>query len=107
MGLKVPCLHASVGACRRAKLFDNLLACILHYNTNLISSASNLIANKETLPRAMSLVSGPGRAGLGLDGGSNELVLHVDKHVQYIQSLDTVRLLSRPHLHDKAHTLIA
>ena len=37
----------------------------------------------------MSLVSGPGRAGVG--GMPAEMQLYVDKHVRYIQSLDTVR----------------
>jgi hypothetical protein len=40
----------------------------------------------------MSLVSGPGRGG-GTDSLPQELRLYVDKHVSYIQSLDTVRLL--------------
>ena len=40
----------------------------------------------------MSLVSGPGRGG-GTDQLPQELSLFVDKHVSYIQSLDTVRLL--------------
>lgn len=38
---------------------------------------------------AMSLVSGPGRAGIGAMPA--EMQLFVDKHVRYIQSLDTVR----------------
>jgi geranylgeranyl transferase type-2 subunit beta len=37
----------------------------------------------------MSLVSGPGRGGL--DKMPDEMRLYVDKHVRYIQSLDTVR----------------
>lgn len=37
----------------------------------------------------MSLVSGPGRGMASLPA---EARLHVDKHVKYIQSLDTVRL---------------
>jgi len=37
----------------------------------------------------MSLVSGPGRAGMG--NMPEEMQLFVDKHVRYIQSLDTVR----------------
>jgi hypothetical protein len=41
----------------------------------------------------MSLVSGPGRAA-GLASMPNEMHLFVDKHVGYIQSLDTVRSLS-------------
>ena len=40
----------------------------------------------------MSLVSGPGRAGVG--GMPAEMQLFVDKHVRYIQSLDTVRAIS-------------
>lgn len=35
----------------------------------------------------MALVSGPGRGG---EAASGQSVLHVDKHVGYIQSLDTV-----------------
>lgn len=42
-------------------------------------------------PPAMSLVSGPGRAGLG--SMPAEMQLFVDKHVRYIQSLDTVRAI--------------
>ena len=40
---------------------------------------------------AMSLVSGPGRAGGGAVPA--EMQLSVDKHVRYIQSLDTVRAI--------------
>ena len=39
----------------------------------------------------MSLVSGPGRGGASTGDLPDELKLVVDKHVQYIQSLDTVR----------------
>lgn len=39
----------------------------------------------------MSLVSGPGRAGMA--SMPDEMQLFVDKHVRYIQSLDTVRTL--------------
>lgn len=44
----------------------------------------------------MSLVSGPGR-GAGMSAGQlpEELRLYVDKHVRYIQSLDTVRAALR------------
>lgn len=38
----------------------------------------------------MSLVSGPGRGGVA--ELPDEMQLYVDKHVRYIQSLDTVRL---------------
>ena len=38
----------------------------------------------------MSLVSGPGRGGSSGDV-PDELKLVVEKHVEYIQSLDTVR----------------
>jgi hypothetical protein len=38
----------------------------------------------------MSLVSGPGRAGI-MANMPDEMQLFVDKHVRYIQSLDTVR----------------
>jgi len=41
----------------------------------------------------MSLVSGPGRGGAGAGQLPEELQLYVDKHVTYIQSLDTVRRL--------------
>ncbi|RYE95237.1 MAG: hypothetical protein EOO77_43245 [Oxalobacteraceae bacterium] len=37
----------------------------------------------------MSLISGPGRAGMA--SMPDEMQLFVDKHVRYIQSLDTVR----------------
>ena len=39
----------------------------------------------------MSLVSGPGRAGASTGHVPDQLKLVVDKHVEYIQSLDTVR----------------
>ena len=39
----------------------------------------------------MSLVSGPGRGGITDARLPQELRLFVDKHVSYIQSLDTVR----------------
>lgn len=41
----------------------------------------------------MSLVSGPGRAGIS--SVPDELQLYVDKHVRYVQSLDTVRTWCR------------
>ena len=40
----------------------------------------------------MSLVAGPGRGGAADSKLPDELKLVVDKHVAYIQSLDTVRL---------------
>ncbi|KAJ9626258.1 Rab geranylgeranyltransferase [Taxawa tesnikishii (nom. ined.)] len=39
----------------------------------------------------MSLVAGPGRGGSGLNDLPDELQLCIDRHVQYIQSLDTRR----------------
>ena len=39
----------------------------------------------------MSLVSGPGRGGASTGHAPDELKLAVEKHVEYIQSLDTVR----------------
>ena len=39
----------------------------------------------------MSLVSGPGRGGASTAHAPDELKLAVEKHVEYIQSLDTVR----------------
>lgn len=39
----------------------------------------------------MSLVSGPGRGGVSTGHVPDELKLAVEKHVEYIQSLDTVR----------------
>lgn len=39
----------------------------------------------------MSLVSGPGRGGASTGHVPDELELVVEKHVEYIQSLDTVR----------------
>ena len=41
----------------------------------------------------MSLVSGPGRGGASTGDLPDQLKLVVDKHVEYIQSLDTVRSL--------------
>lgn len=41
----------------------------------------------------MSLVSGPGRGG-GAGGTLSANELSVQKHVEYIQSLDTVRILT-------------
>lgn len=40
----------------------------------------------------MSLVSGPGRGGQNLSVPADEMVLAVDRHVRYIQQLDTVRV---------------
>ena len=54
----------------------------------------------------MSLVSGPGRGGIIDARLPQELRLFVDKHVSYIQSLDTVRaneLVS--HAHQEALSL--
>ena len=39
----------------------------------------------------MSLVSGPGRGGASTGHVPDEIKLVVEKHVEYIQSLDTVR----------------
>lgn len=44
---------------------------------------------------AMSLVAGPGRGGV-LSTLPTDLQLYVQKHVDYIQSLDTVRRQSSP-----------
>ena len=59
----------------------------------------------------MSLVSGPGVGGATINDLLDEPTLHVENHVKYIQSLDTVCLLfhfsllaSSTYL---AHTLIA
>ena len=41
----------------------------------------------------MSLVAGPGRGGVADGQLPDELRLVVDRHVAYIQSLDTVGLL--------------
>ncbi len=38
----------------------------------------------------MSLVSGPGRGGTSADAVPDELKLVIDKHVEYIQTLDKV-----------------
>ena len=43
---------------------------------------------------SMSLVSGPGRGGSANDDLPGELKLVVDKHVDYIKSLDTVSIAS-------------
>ena len=40
----------------------------------------------------MSLVSGPGRGGASTDDVPAQLKLVLEKHVQYITSLDSVRL---------------
>ena len=39
----------------------------------------------------MSLVSGPGRGGQNTSASSGDLVLAIDRHIKYIQQLDTVR----------------
>ena len=40
----------------------------------------------------MALVSGPGRGGdSGVDHSSGKIDLVIEKHVKYIQDLDTVR----------------
>ena len=39
----------------------------------------------------MSLVSGPGRGGASTDDVPDQLKLVVERHVQYITSLDSVR----------------
>ena len=49
----------------------------------------------------MSLVAGPGRGGAGDGQLPDELELVIDKHVAYIQSLDTVRQIH--HLASSAH----
>jgi hypothetical protein len=42
----------------------------------------------------MALVSGPGRGGvLSSRGAPHEMELVVEKHVEYIRKLDTVRVL--------------
>ena len=42
----------------------------------------------------MALVSGPGRGGgISAGGVRHELELVIDKHVEYIRKLDTVRVL--------------
>ena len=38
----------------------------------------------------MSLVSGPGRGGSSGSQNSDELELVIDKHVEYVQALDSV-----------------
>ena len=43
----------------------------------------------------MSLVSGPGRGGAPADDVPDQLKLVVEKHVQYITSLDSVRFAER------------
>ena len=42
----------------------------------------------------MSLVSGPGKGGASTGDVPDELKLVVEKHVEYIQSLDTVRSIA-------------
>jgi geranylgeranyl transferase type-2 subunit beta len=43
----------------------------------------------------MSLAAGPGRGRVASDQLPDELKLVVDKHVAYVQALDTVRFPSR------------
>ena len=54
----------------------------------------------------MSLVSGPGRGGAAGQSLPDELKLVVEKHVKYIQALDTVRS-TMFYLLQCAHALIA
>ena len=45
----------------------------------------------------MSLVSGPGRGGgHGIKDLPDEMKLVVEKHVEYVRKLDTVRYITRP-----------
>jgi hypothetical protein len=53
------------------------------------SSAAAGPLHHQTTDRDMSLVAGPGRGGIANMPG--EMQLFVEKHVRYIQSLDTVR----------------
>ena len=59
-------------------------------------------------PDIMSLVAGPGRGGVATNQLPDELKLVVDKHVAYIQSLDTVRFdhafLDRSHADTDTHS---
>ena len=43
----------------------------------------------------MSLVSGPGRGGASADDLPDQLELVLEKHVQYITSLDSVRVAEK------------
>ena len=55
----------------------------------------------------MSLVSGPGRGGASTGDVPEEFKLVVEKHVEYIQSLDTVCLDRTSSDHAEAHSLTA
>ena len=64
--------------------------------------ASRITSEQKT----MSLVSGPGRGGVPGSELPDQLVLHVAKHVSYIQSLDTARP-SHLRYHTSTHVLTA
>ena len=55
----------------------------------------------------MSLVSGPGRGGASSGDVPNELRLVVEKHVEYIKSLDTVCFVESSKHGAEAHSLTA
>ena len=56
----------------------------------------------------MSLVSGPGRGGASTGNVPDELKLVVEKHVEYIKSLDTVSFVGIVKLTcSEAHSLTA
>jgi len=56
---------------------------------------------------AMSLVSGPGRAARSTAELQEDLTLHVQKHIDYIQSLDTVCRSRRSSSAFNAHRRVA
>jgi hypothetical protein len=61
------------------------------YNTSISVIYAPAPARLQFSTNLMALVSGPGRGGATACDLPEELQLFVDKHVRYIQSLDTVR----------------
>jgi hypothetical protein len=88
--------------CNRAKLHEDRFTSLRQappwstlnpdINAFFLYRALESLHHQTTDPTArMSLVSGPGRGGM--TNMPEEMQLFVDKHVRYIQSLDTVRTL--------------
>lgn len=86
------CVRASINVCR---------PCQVPINSARVCDRPNRWVERNFLPAeiaglslnfAMSLVSGPGRGG-GLPAGksSGDSELAIDRHVEYIKKLDTVR----------------
>lgn len=62
--------------------------CITEWKWKLTRSARGRYRSDPAF--TMSLVSGPGRGGVAGKDAGDELVLFVNNHVKYIQSLDIV-----------------